>query len=198
MPVDWRARLRARLRHTYPGMPARASYRAPSPDDIPAAVLIPVVDHPELTVLFTERAADLREHAGQVSFPGGRLEPHDRDPVAAALRETEEEIGLAPAGIEILGYLPDALVGVRYRVTPVVGLVPPGFTVRPDPVEVAGAFEVPFDFLMNPGNHRATQRIYNATPVTIYEMPYDGHRIWGATAGMLVTLYHVLTDSTEG
>jgi 8-oxo-dGTP pyrophosphatase MutT (NUDIX family) len=194
MAIDWRARLRARLRHTYPGMPAPTTYRAPSPDDIPAAVLTPVVDHPQLTMLFTERAADLREHAGQVSFPGGRLEPNDSDPAAAALRETEEEIGLAPQGIEILGYLPDHLVGARYRVTPVVGLVRPGFTVRPDPVEVAGAFEVPFAFLMDPANHRSSQRIVNATPVTIYELSYDGHRIWGATAGMLVTLYHVLTD----
>ena len=198
MPVDWRARLRARLSRTYPGMPARTSYRAPSADDVPAAVLIPIVDHAELTVLFTERAADLREHAGQVSFPGGRLEPRDSDPAAAALRETEEEIGLGPERIEILGYLADSLVGARYRVTPVVGLVRPGFTVTPDPVEVAGAFEVPFDFLMNPANHRASQRMFNATPVTIYELPYDGHRIWGATAAMLVTLYHVLMDPSEG
>jgi 8-oxo-dGTP pyrophosphatase MutT (NUDIX family) len=194
MPIDWRARLRARLRHTHAGMPARTSYRAPSPDDVPAAVLIPVVDHQQLTILFTERAADLREHAGQVSFPGGRLEPNDSDPAAAALRETQEEIGLAPARIEILGYLPDQLVGARYRVTPVVGLVRPGFTVRPDPVEVADAFEVPFDFLMDPANHRSSQRMFNATPVTIYDLPYDRHRIWGATAGMVVTLYHVLTD----
>jgi 8-oxo-dGTP pyrophosphatase MutT (NUDIX family) len=178
-------------------MPARASYRAASADDIPAAVLVPIVDHPRLTVLFTERAADLREHAGQVSFPGGRLEPRDSDPAAAALRETEEEIGLAPGGIEILGYLSDSLVGARYRVTPVVGLVRPGFTVVPDPVEVAGAFEVPFDFLMDPANHRTSERIWNGAPVTIYELPYDGHRIWGATAGMLVALYHVLTDPPE-
>jgi len=157
--------------------------------------LIPVVDRPELTMLFTERAADLREHAGQVSFPGGRLEPHETDPVAAALRETREEIGLAPEGIEILGYLADSLVGARYRVTPVVGLVQPGFTLRPDPVEVADAFEVPFDFLMDPANHRASLRVVGSQSVTIYELPYQGHRIWGATAGMVVALYHVLTDS---
>jgi 8-oxo-dGTP pyrophosphatase MutT (NUDIX family) len=165
----------------------------------PAAVLVPLVDHADgLTVLLTERAPDLRHHPGQISFPGGRLEAHDAGPVAAALRETEEEIGLAREHVEVLGFLPDHVVFTGYRVTPVVALVRPGIALRLDPVEVAGTFELPLAFVMDPANHRAWTRTIGGATAQVYDLPYGTRSVWGATAGMLMTLYALLTDPAVG
>lgn len=170
-----------RLRHLFPERP------------IPAAVLIPLVDHPdELTVLLTNRATDLKHHPGQISFPGGRLEACDADATSAALRETEEEIGLPRSEIEILGRLPDHVVITGYRVTPVVGLVRPGFRLRLDPTEVASTFEAPLRHLMDPATHARRIRQVAGEDLVTFDLPWQGHNIWGATAGMLLTLREFL------
>jgi 8-oxo-dGTP pyrophosphatase MutT (NUDIX family) len=166
-------------------------------EEVPAAVLIPLIDHATgLTVLFTERAAELRYHPGQISFPGGRVESIDASPLAAALRETEEEIGLGAEYIEVLGYLPDHLLLSGFRVTPVVGLVRPGFSLSLDPIEVAATFEVPLAFLFEPANHRARRRQVGAIEVDVFDVPFGERNIWGATAGMLMTFYDILTDDS--
>lgn len=158
-----------------------------------AAVLIPLVQRPQgLTILLTMRTDHLSSHAGQVSFPGGRSEAFDASAIATALRETEEEVGLAREHIEVLGCLPDYLTGTGYQVTPVVGLVTPPFELRADPSEVAEIFEVPLAFLMDGLNH---QRLSVALPGgrrSFYAMPYERFYIWGATAGMLRNLFHLL------
>lgn len=160
---------------------------------IPAAVLIPIVDHSEqLTVLLTQRAADLKNHAGQISFPGGRIEQDDAGPLQAALRETEEEIGLERRFVEVIGYLPDHLIISGYRVTPVVGLVRPGFSLALDTTEVTETFEVPLGFVLDPANHKARRRKLGEGEIEVYDIPYDGRNIWGATAGMIITLYRLL------
>lgn len=159
-----------------------------------AAVLIPIVTRPEgLTMLFTQRTADLRDHAGQVSFPGGRREPEDETLIETALRETQEEIGLARSHIEVIGTMPDYVTGTGYRVTPVAGLIQPPFDMQADPREVAEIFEVPLAFLMNGMNHqRRTFELPDNFRRSFYTMPYDRHFIWGATAGMLRNLFHFL------
>jgi len=159
----------------------------------PAAVLVPIVDRgTELSVLLTERAPGLRLHAGQISFPGGRLEPLDRGPVEAALRETHEEIGLAPEQVEVLGLLPDHLIISGYRVTPVVGFVTLDAPLTLDPSEVARVFEIPLAFVLDTGNLRLRERPIGADVVEVYDIPYGGRNIWGATAGMLITLSQLL------
>jgi 8-oxo-dGTP pyrophosphatase MutT (NUDIX family) len=161
---------------------------------IPAAVLVPIVDHSVgLTVLLTERAADLKNHAGQISFPGGRIEAIDDGPVGAALRETHEEIGLEARYIEVFGYLPDHLIISGYRVTPVVAFVRPGFSLKLDRSEVTDAFEVPLDFLLDPANHKARRRKLGEGEIEVYDIPYGERNIWGATAGMLMTLYRLVS-----
>ncbi|KWB59044.1 coenzyme A pyrophosphatase [Burkholderia ubonensis] len=164
-----------------------------------AAVLVPlVVRDAGLTVLLTQRADHLNDHAGQVSFPGGRREPFDPDATATALREAKEEIGLAGEQVEILGALPDYLTGTGFCVTPVVGLVHPPFTVQADTFEVAEIFEVPLAFLMNPANHQIRTFRWDGGKRRFFAMPYprgDGsgdYFIWGATAGMLRNLYRFL------
>jgi 8-oxo-dGTP pyrophosphatase MutT (NUDIX family) len=161
----------------------------------PAAVLMPIViraDGP--TLLFTQRTADLKDHAGQVSFPGGRAELSDVSPIDTALRETEEEIGLARAHVEVIGSLPDYFTGTGYRVTPVAGLIQPPFEVVPDPREVAEIFEVPLAFLMDGMNHqrRSIELPGDLGRRSFYTMPYQRFFIWGATAGMLRNLFHFL------
>lgn len=158
-----------------------------------AAVLIPVVDRgDELSVLFTIRADDLKQHAGQISFPGGRLEPGDPDATSAALREAEEEVGLQRRFVEILGRLPDHAVITGYRVTPVVGLVHPGFELVLDRVEVAGTFEAPLRHLLDPATRaRRTRRIAGEDFET-FDLPWGSFNIWGATAGMLLTLREIM------
>jgi len=157
----------------------------------PAAVLVPLVDREDgMTVLLTKRTEHLNDHAGQVSFPGGRAEPEDADAVATALREAEEEIGLSRAFVEILGRLDTYITGTGYSVTPVVGIVRPGFTLTIDPYEVAEAFEVPLAFLLDAKNHERHSRDYRGTVRHFWAMPYNDYYIWGATAGMLRNLYN--------
>lgn len=159
----------------------------------PAAVLVPLVARPEgLTVLLTQRTAHLKNHAGQISFPGGRSEDHDDGPIATALRESHEEIGLAPERVDILGRLDDYVTVTNFRVTPVVGLVAPPFSLAPDPFEVAEVFEVPLAFVLDRSNHqRHTYKVKGRTRA-YWAMPWGERYIWGATAGMLVNLAEVL------
>jgi 8-oxo-dGTP pyrophosphatase MutT (NUDIX family) len=159
----------------------------------PAAVLVPLyLDQDEWHVLFTQRTPHLRSHSGQVSFPGGRAEPGDANAEFTALRETEEEIGLSPSAVEVLARLPDYRTRTGYRVTPVVGLVVPPLELVPDPREVEEVFEVPLAFLLDPANHRRETRELAGRSVGFWVMQYERHRIWGATAGMLVNLYRML------
>lgn len=162
-----------------------------------AAVLVPLVAHPEgLRVMLTQRTAHLRDHAGQVSFPGGSIEAEDDGPVGAALREAFEETGLPRAHVEVLGTMPKYGTGTGFAVTPVVGLVSPGFTLAPDAFEVAEVFEPPMEFLMNPANHRLYQAMQpDGRQRQYFAMPWEGHFIWGATAGMLRNLYRTLLSA---
>lgn len=161
----------------------------------PAATLVPLVDRPGgLTVLLTQRTGHLHDHAGQISFPGGRVEPTDESPLATALRETQEEIGLAPEHIDILGYLDRYETGTGFLVTPVVGLVTPGFTLELDTFEVAEAFEVPLAFILDPAHHRRAAREVPSGRREFYVIEYESRYIWGATAGMLVNLYEKLRE----
>jgi 8-oxo-dGTP pyrophosphatase MutT (NUDIX family) len=155
----------------------------------PAAVLVPIITHAEaLTVLFTQRTAELKAHSGQVSFPGGRAEPGDPSPQFTALREAEEEIGLAARRVEVLATLPEYLTRTGFRVTPVVGLVAPPLELVPDAREVAEVFEVPLAFLLDPANRRRESRQLGGRLAAYYVFEHGGHTIWGATAGMLVNL----------
>lgn len=163
---------------------------------VPAAVLVPVVQREtELTVLLTRRTDHLADHAGQISFPGGRIEPFDRDPVAAALREAQEEIGLHEAAIEIAGRLDTYQTGTGFEVTPVVGLVSLPVDLSPDPIEVAEVFEVPLAFVLDPANYQRETRYYRGVERRFWVLPYRHYYIWGATAAMLVNLSEVLRDA---
>jgi 8-oxo-dGTP pyrophosphatase MutT (NUDIX family) len=161
----------------------------------PAAVLVPVVKREQgLTVLFTRRTAHLNDHAGQISFPGGRSEPGDADAAETALREAAEEIGVARAQVEVLGKLPEYVTVTGYRVTPVVGLVTPPLELRLDEFEVAEVFEVPLEFLLDPANHLRNSVLWEGRERRYYAVPYGQYYIWGATAGMLMNLLSFLTD----
>jgi 8-oxo-dGTP pyrophosphatase MutT (NUDIX family) len=200
---DWAAVIRERFAGTEPrhrredwlapGLSAAATqaYRGHFPaHPLPAAVLVPLVQRPELTVLLTQRATRLRSHAGQVSFPGGRIEAADGSPRAAALREAHEEIGLEERFVSVIGYLPDHIVMTGFRVTPVVAFVQPGFTLTPDVREVEDTFEVPVSYIFDPANYRVRRRSgFTGEEVEFYDLPWQGRDIWGATAGMLMTLY---------
>lgn len=154
-----------------------------------AAVLFPIVLRDSgATVLLTQRTAHLRDHGGQISFPGGRVEVEDISPIHTALRETEEEIGLDRERIEIMGFLPEYRTGTGFRVTPVVALVRPPFDLLPDPFEVAEVFEVPLNFLLNPENHQRHSLHYRGALRHFFAMPYGDYFIWGATAGMIRSL----------
>ena len=160
---------------------------------VSAAVLVPIVTYPEgLTVLFTTRTPHLSAHAGQVSFPGGRVDPGDADESATALREAEEEVGLKPAQVRLIGRLDTYLTRTGFRIHPLVGLVAPPLNLRPDPHEVADVFEVPLDFLIDPANRRRDSRIYQERERFFWAIPYEDRYIWGATAGMLVNLSELL------
>ncbi len=162
----------------------------------PAAVLVPLVPRAiGLTLLLTERQPHLRAHAGQVAFPGGRMDETDESPVATALRETEEETGIAPGFVEPLGFLDTYLTSTSYRVVPVVGVLRPGFTVQPHEAEVADVFEVPLAFLMDVQRHETHSREWQGKLRHYYAMPYEGRYIWGATAGMIRNLYHLLYET---
>jgi 8-oxo-dGTP pyrophosphatase MutT (NUDIX family) len=164
----------------------------------PAAVLVPVIQREAgLNILLTQRAANLREHAGQVSFPGGRIESHDQSPWHAALRESQEEIGLDPATIEFAGYLPDHLVGTGFRVTPVVGFVKAPVRLALAYEEVEEVFEVPLDHLFDVANQSLRKRRFGETEVHFHDIRYQHRSIWGATAGMLMTWQRLIDAHRE-
>jgi len=159
----------------------------------PASVLVPIVDRGEsLSVLFTRRAAHLNDHAGQISFPGGRAEPDDPTPHHTALREAEEEIGIASEAVEILGTLSRYTTVTGYDVTPVIGIVRPPFELTPDAFEVAEIFEVPLDHLLDDTVHQRTTMWMQGRRRVYFAMPYRQYYIWGATAGMLMNLWRCL------
>ncbi len=157
-----------------------------------AAVLIPIVAHAPLSVILTERTGNLSAHAGQIAFPGGKVESDDASPLAAAVREAREEIALDGAFIEPLGYLPTYRTGTGFIITPAVALVRPGFDLVADPAEVADIFEVPFQFLMDEANHKIDSRNWRGNERRFYAMPYGERYIWGATAGIIRALYRRL------
>lgn len=158
-----------------------------------AAVLVPVVDRaPEATILLTKRTETLRSHSGQIAFPGGRIDATDASPEDAALRETEEEIGLDRGFIELIGRMPDYVTGSGYRVVPVLGIVRPDFLLTINEDEVSDAFEVPLSFLMDPQNHFRDSGIWRGRERFFYRMPYHEWEIWGVTAGIIRTIYERL------
>jgi 8-oxo-dGTP pyrophosphatase MutT (NUDIX family) len=161
----------------------------------PAAVLVPIVAREELTVLLTVRTAHLSSHAGQISFPGGKIDDTDESELHTALREAEEEIGLDRSHVEPLGYLDNYRTGTGYRVLPVVGLVKPGFKLSINENEVAEAFEVPLAFLMNADNHQRHSRPWRGRERHFFAMPYGERFIWGATAGMIKNMHERLLHS---
>jgi 8-oxo-dGTP pyrophosphatase MutT (NUDIX family) len=158
-----------------------------------AAVLVPLIDRDDgFHLLLTRRSADLPSHAGQVSFPGGRVQEGDASIADTALRETEEEVGLSRSFIDVMGYMEPYETGTGFAIQPVVAIVRPGFVLRADPREVAEIFDVPFNFVMDPANHQRHHAVWQGRERAYYAMPYGRHYIWGATAGMLVALHRRL------
>jgi 8-oxo-dGTP pyrophosphatase MutT (NUDIX family) len=183
------------LRSDFDLSPAFRPAPAPLRD---AAVLVPIVRRREgLTVLLTQRSADMPTHAGQISFPGGRVQEEDNGPVATALRETREETGIDDRFITPLGGFMAYQTVTNFRITPIVALIEPGFTLAPDPREVADVFEAPVAFLMDPANHQRHTRQWQGSERGYYVMPYLDRYIWGATAGMLKALYDHLYGDEE-
>lgn len=171
----------------------RREIAAQQGDLTPAAVLLLVVNHADTqTVLFTQRTAHLAAHAGQISFPGGRIEAQDETPDAGALREAHEEVGVEPSRVEVLGRLPEYHTSTGYRVTPVVGWASAPLAYAPDPHEVADVFEVPLAFLLDSRNHRYESAFFKGRTRHFWAMPFGPRYIWGATAGMLVTFQRIM------
>ncbi|MBB6092189.1 8-oxo-dGTP pyrophosphatase MutT (NUDIX family) [Povalibacter uvarum] len=163
---------------------------------VPAAVLVPIIDREEgLSVLLTQRSAQLKNHAGQISFPGGKVELTDDGPGATALRETEEEIGLSRDFVQVVGYMEPHVILTGFWVTPVVGFVRPGFALKLDQREVDSAFEVPLSHVLDEANHLSRERKIGDASVQVYDIPFGSHRIWGATAGMLMAFYRLLRQA---
>lgn len=203
-----RTRIESLLRDTVPGRDPEFPYAAQfTPEQIElmrkmfpaeparAAVLVPLVERPAgLQVLLTQRASHLKNHPGQISFPGGRIESADAGPWEAALRETQEEIGLEPQFVTRAGYLQDHLVISGFRVTPAVGFVHPGFRLRLDETEVENVFEVPLEFVLDQRNHLPRDRSIAGHTIVTHEIPYEGRQIWGATASMLITFARLLRE----
>ena len=202
--ADFFARVRTRLTHDVPeGLtdpsvtPRRGDHDAdPVMKKIaevrpirPAAVLVPVIDHPEPTVLLTQRTAHLPDHPGQISFPGGKIDDTDRDPRASALREAEEEIGLDRSHVETLGYLDLYMTTLGYRIVPVIARVKPGFALTLNASEVDSTFEVPLRFLMESNNFQRHSRDWQGMTRFYYAIPYGERYIWGVTAGILRNLH---------
>src|ERR1700692_2903397 len=160
---------------------------------VPAALLVPLVEHETgLTVLLTQRAETLKDHAGQISFPGGRIEPDDKDAWHAALRESYEEIGLMQSFVDFVGYLHDHHFITGFRVTPAVGFVNPDYQLRIAHAEVHDVFEVPLEFILDTANHKSRQRTLGELTYQVHDITYGDRNIWGATAGMLMTLRRML------
>jgi len=160
----------------------------------PSAVLVPIVAHHEPSVILIQRPQTMTAHAGEVSFPGGKVDAADGSPIETALREAEEEIGLVRSHVEVLGFLDCYQVRTGFRIVPVVGLVTPPFTLQIHAGEVVDAFEVPFAFLMDSANHRKQSREMRGETQHFYAMPWQGRYIWGATAAMIRNLFERLTS----
>lgn len=161
----------------------------------PAAVLIGIINRPDHTsVLLTERPRSMSTHAGQVAFPGGKVEPSDTSTNNAALREASEEVGVVPSSVGLIARLGDYVTGTNFRITPILGTLPSDFVAKPDVNEVASVFEVPLAFLMNPRNHHAKKAMYKGKQRQYFEMPYKQYRIWGVTAGIIRSLYVTLYE----
>jgi 8-oxo-dGTP pyrophosphatase MutT (NUDIX family) len=212
--ADWRTRIRECLAGSVPVhdpdqwlVPGRTLEQSRAfihqfpKHPVRAAVLVPLVERDSgLTVLLTERATHLKNHAGQISFPGGRLEPSDEGPRAAALREAQEEIGLDAGFVSVIGYLPDHVIISGFLVTPVVALVRPDFELLLDHEEVQSTFEVPVDYLFDTANHKTRRRRIGTTgaEIDVLDIPFGEYSIWGATAGMILTLYRMCTEGRAG
>jgi len=191
---DWLRQRFAQPVNWTPEFVVEPDLNAEQREPVPAAVLVPmVVRHDTLNLLLTLRTAHLNDHAGQISFPGGRADDDDTDAVATALRETEEEIGLSRRHVEVIGCLPDYQTGTGFRVTPVAALVHPPFELEADSFEVAEIFEVPMAFLMNGAHHQRRSALFpnRSSRRGFYTMPYQQYFIWGATAAMLRNLYRL-------
>ncbi|MEL7488847.1 MAG: CoA pyrophosphatase [Pseudomonadota bacterium] len=210
VPDDWRARIEANLGRAS-AQRIRALFNEINPhlvgDDLfesrwsdirkDAAVLVPIVARPEPSVLLTVRSTDMPSHAGQISFPGGRVHPEDENRIVTALRETEEEVGVPRAMVDVVGALGVHQGGLGYSVTPVVGIVSPDAPREACPREVAEIFEVPLSFVADLGNHGTEQRTHKGVTYNMFAAPYDRFHIWGLTAGILRTLAETLQDDPD-
>jgi 8-oxo-dGTP pyrophosphatase MutT (NUDIX family) len=211
LPDDWLLRLQTRLlpapehrrEHWHMGgtriAPTPAMLAKLSGEPVAAAVLVPLFEQQgEPQVLLTERSSQLSQHAGQISFPGGRIEARDHAPLAAALRETAEEVGVDAGFVRPIGYLPDHIVLTGFRITPVVAQLQAGFELRTDAREVAAVFSVPLRVVCDLTRYRRSTRVLHGFTVEAHDLPYDGRLIWGATAGMLLSLRELLLEEQHG